>query len=114
MIPPLSNAPVRSRNIPHVTAVEAYKGHIPENYKALYEKCYLEYYATELGDLWLEKSAFALDEQEVQQWHDAMVRCQEEEAIFHDFVRLENYEGEAEEHGSERKKLSAPLFYFQA
>lgn len=113
VIPPLSHALVCAQNIPHVTTVEAYKRYILEKYKALYEKYYLEYYAAALGDLWLEKSVFELEEQEVQQWHDAIVQCQEEEQAFHDFVRLENYEGEVEEENRQltQRYIKGALMY---
>lgn len=77
--------------------MEAYKEHILKKYKGLLEKYYLEYYATEPADLWLEKSTFALDEEEMQRWHDAIAKCQEEEQAFHNTVYLENYEGEREQ-----------------
>lgn len=96
-IPEFNDALIQEQGIEHVNTVEEFKNYTLQKYKDFFHEYYVEYLAMQYFDKWIEKSKWEIDEEELNEWCDAMNALQEEEMEFHNVVYAENYPGELQE-----------------
>ena len=97
LIPELDDTLIQEANIENVTTVQQFQQYTLQKYKNLFHEYYTEYLAMNYLDEWIDKCTWEIDENELNDWWEAITKLQEEELAFHNATIYENYPGEIKE-----------------